>query len=183
MHLSLTYASVSLAAQAHNCARLAHCKPFGCMHACMHMGMQTMQTYCPSTAAETTRRPVSLPGIPGRAVQATPSDMLWLQRVMQLQLWPALLDATLSNFLRNDLAWALQRFLQRAKGTFSIAAACELDSGTVLLAARQQPMSLSVYPEQRCARTLARADFLNIPHGASAARWQVPGRLSEECCC
>ena len=81
--------------------------------------------------------------------QGAPGDALWLQRVTDQKRWAALVTMTVENFLRNDLAWALQTFMKQAKGTFGMAATCELDRRILVLAARQQPISLSIYPEER----------------------------------
>ncbi|KAK9786783.1 hypothetical protein WJX73_001447 [Symbiochloris irregularis] len=81
--------------------------------------------------------------------QGAPGDTLWMQRVTDQKRWHVLLTMTVENFLRNDLAWSLQTFLRRAKGTFGMAATCELDRRTLVLAARQQPISLSIFPESR----------------------------------
>ena len=89
------------------------------------------------------------------------------------------MDATITNFLRNDLAWALRHFLDNAKGTFGIAAASEMEPSILVLAARRQPLSLSVYPNERQAPAAPMDLGYHTVHGlcawlATAAPFIVP---------
>ena len=46
----------------------------------------------------------------------------WMHSVHIKRLWPALLEAAVLNFLRNDLHHAVVDFVARSKGSFGIAA-------------------------------------------------------------
>ena len=50
----------------------------------------------------------------------------WQRRLHSRGAWPALLEAALVAFLRNDLHFALTHFLGRAQGSFGIAAQVSL---------------------------------------------------------
>ncbi len=50
------------------------------------------------------------------------------------------------NFVQNDLFWAVRQFLDNAHGSFGLAVMSEVDTGSLVLAAYKQPMTLTFAP-------------------------------------
>ena len=70
---------------------------------------------------------------------------------------------TVSHFIRGDLFAALRRLMAAAKGSFGLAAGCSLDSGTVALAALNQPMSMAFEPDCGVVMYASEATALAVP--------------------
>lgn len=73
----------------------------------------------------------------------------WLQRVEQSNKWDAFLGATVENFMNNDLYASLRTFFSHGRGSFGMAAVCELDPDRIALAALNQTLSMTFCPDNR----------------------------------
>ena len=60
--------------------------------------------------------------------------------------WSSLCNIAMLNFVQNDLFWAVRQFLDNAHGSFGLAVMSEVDTGSLVLAAYKQPMTLTFAP-------------------------------------
>ena len=72
----------------------------------------------------------------------------WLAWLAATASWEAFCRQAMHNFVHNDLFWAVRHFMNRAQGSFGLAVLSELDGGSLVLAALQQPMTLTFAPNQ-----------------------------------
>ncbi|KAA6424459.1 MAG: hypothetical protein FRX49_05671 [Trebouxia sp. A1-2] len=73
-------------------------------------------------------------------------DEAWVQWVAARDKWSSLCNIAMLNFVQNDLFWAVRQFLDNAHGSFGLAVMSEVDTGSLVLAAYKQPMTLTFAP-------------------------------------
>ncbi|KAL0022982.1 hypothetical protein WJX79_001567 [Trebouxia sp. C0005] len=78
--------------------------------------------------------------------QQAGQDEAWVQWVAARDKWSSLCNIAMLNFVQNDLFWAVRQFLDNAHGSFGLAVMSEVDTGSLVLAAYKQPMTLTFAP-------------------------------------
>jgi len=73
-------------------------------------------------------------------------DEAWLKWLAAHDKWSSLCNITMLNFVQNDVFWAVRQFLDNAHGSFGLAVMSEVDTGSLVLAAYKQPMTLTFAP-------------------------------------
>ncbi|KAL0052460.1 hypothetical protein WJX82_002586 [Trebouxia sp. C0006] len=70
----------------------------------------------------------------------------WIKWLAAHDKWSSLCNNAMLNFVQNDLFWAVRQFLDNAHGSFGLAVMSEVDTGSLVLAAYKQPMTLTFAP-------------------------------------
>jgi hypothetical protein len=82
---------------------------------------------------------------------------------------------TVDGFLRYDLYNAMVEFLSRAEGSFGLQAHCTLETGSVVIASKGQPMSLAFDQELPLVLYGSEAEAVSVPVDTEG-RW-LPQRI------
>jgi hypothetical protein len=82
---------------------------------------------------------------------------------------------TVDGFLRHDLYNAMVEFLSRAEGSFGLQAHCTLETGSVVIASKGQPMSLAFDQELPLVLYGSEAEAVSVPVDTEG-RW-LPQRI------
>ncbi|KAL0031273.1 hypothetical protein WJX77_012514 [Trebouxia sp. C0004] len=78
--------------------------------------------------------------------QQAGQDEAWLKWLAAHDKWYSLCNIAMLGFVQNDLFWAVRQFLDNAHGSFGLAVMSEVDTGSLVLAAYKQPMTLTFAP-------------------------------------
>eukprot|EP00271_Cylindrocystis_brebissonii_P006821 TRINITY_DN1964_c1_g1_i1.p1 TRINITY_DN1964_c1_g1~~TRINITY_DN1964_c1_g1_i1.p1 ORF type:complete len:2019 (+),score=294.17 TRINITY_DN1964_c1_g1_i1:315-6371(+) len=82
----------------------------------------------------------------------------------------AFVAQAVSNFLDNDLFWAVKKFIAHAKGSFGLAACCTLDADRIVISALSQPLAIGFAPNQRAALYSSETHSLKVALSPATTR-------------